>query len=159
MIPPVFPTIETPEGWTRKIEGPRAWLVPNTEKPGARIVLPPLQHRPRNSSPPMYFDRILDQERTRFARVEVTPAITITSRQHYPGLLADLRGFDDKGQPRESRCYAMFASEALFGVIFLQCHPAFFDGIRPAFVQLATTLEIPELDTPPPASMEPWGEL
>lgn len=159
MFSPVFPTIATPEGWQQKIEGPRMWLVPETAKPGARIVIPPLQARARNSSPPMYFDRILDQEKSRFAKVEIKPPIAITSRQHYPGLLADLHGFDDKGQPRESRCYAMFASDALFGVIFLQCHPAYFDQIRPAFVSLATTLEIPELDAPPPASMEPWDEL
>ena len=94
MIPPVFTTIETPDGWTRTIEGPRMWLVPATPKPGARIVIPPLQPRPRNSSPPMYFDRILDQEKGRFAKVDNQPPTTITSRQHYPGLIADLFAFD-----------------------------------------------------------------
>ncbi|MGE0401177.1 MAG: hypothetical protein AB7T06_30995 [Kofleriaceae bacterium] len=155
--PLVFPTFDKPEGWTLETKGPRQWLVSPT--PGARIVIPPVQGRPRNSSPPMYFDRILDQERTRFARVETTTPITITSRQHYPGLLADLHGFEASGVEREARCYVLFATDALFGVMFLQSHPSFFETLRPPFVALAQTMVLPELETPPPASMEPWDEL
>ena len=141
-VAPPFPAVEVPAGWSREAHGPRLWLVPPAL--GGRIVLAPLQARPRNLPPQMFLDRILLQEADRFPRLTQTEPVTVTSRQHYPGLVVDVAALDATDQVIEWRCYALFATERAFGLAFLQAKPARHAELRPVFLTCASTMELPE---------------
>ncbi len=143
---PGFPTVPTPEGWTRSQHGPRVWLVPPT--PGGRIVIPPLQARPKQLPPTMFLDRVLVQERDRFPRLTQTEPVTVTSNAHVPGLVVDVAGLDASDRPLEWRCYALFATQERFALLFLQVAPQRHAELRPVFLALAASVDIPE-DGPP----------
>lgn len=147
----LFPTVEAPAGWVREVKGPREWLVP--PEGNARIVLAPLQARARNSSPPIFFEHVLGLDADRFTRTHA-PAL-VTSAQHYPGLVADLVarfGF-------ERRCFAMYSTSSVIAVMFLQCLDDRWAELRPVFLDVASKVVLPEGVSPPPTTLEPWGEL
>lgn len=144
---PPFPTVEPPAGWTREVRGPRLWLVPPA--PGGRIVLPPLQLRPKNHPPQMFLDRILLQEADRFTKLKQSEPVTMTTKHHDCGLVVDVAALDDQDNVIEWRCYAVFATDVAFAVMFLQAKPACRAELRPLFLACASTLVMPE--SPPRA--------
>jgi len=148
-----FPEVETPVGWTRAVKGPRVWLVP--PEADARIVLAPLQARVRHSSPPMFLDQVLRLEADRFPRPDDARAEIVTSKQHYPGLVADIVS----PTLDEHRCYAVYSTASVLAVMFLQSRPARVAELRPLFLALAASVVLPESEVPPPSKLEPWDEL
>jgi len=147
-----FPTVETPEGWTREVRGPRTWMVPPA--PGGRIVLAPLQGRPKWLHPEVFLERVLLQERERFPKLKQSEPVPVTSVHHVPGLVVDVAALDADDQPTEWRTYALFVTDTLFALTFLQSAPHRFAELRPLFLALAHKVEIP--DTEAPEAAEPY---
>lgn len=143
-VAPPFPAVDTPAGWTREARGPRVWLLPPT--PGGRIVVAPLQARPKNLPPQMFLDRILLQEADRFPRLKQTEPTTVTNRQNYPGLVVDVAVLDANDQVNEWRCYALFATSRAFGLVFLQAKPQRHAELRAIFFTVASGLVMPEAE-------------
>jgi hypothetical protein len=156
-VSPVFPGLELPEGWTREVKGPKLWLVPPA--PGGRIVVPPLQARPRGLPASMFLERVLLQEADRFPRIKQSEPITVTSAQHVPGLFVDVAMLDASDQPTEWRCYVLFATDAAFALLFLQSKPAVIGQLRPVFLELASTVTLPEAAPSEAGALDEYEEL
>lgn len=127
-----YPQLDLPAGWTREVRGPRLWLVP--EGGGGRIVVPPIQMRPRWLAPQVFLEHVLLQERARqFKRA--TP-IEITSHDGQPGICVDVAAVDRAGEAIEWRTYAVFVIERRqLAVLYLQCAPPVFAALRPVFLE------------------------
>ncbi len=145
-VAPGFPTVAKPAGWTHTFSGPRLWLVPPT--PGGRIVVTPLQGRPKWLAPDVFLERVLEQERTRFPRLKQTEPMPVTSKHHTPGLVVDVAALDANDQPTEWRTYAVFVTPVLYALMFLQSAPQRFDELRPIFLTVAFEATIPDWDAP-----------
>lgn len=140
--PVAFPELEVPPGWTREVHGPRLWLVP--DEPGGRIVVPPVQPRPRWLHAEVFLEHVLLQERER--QFKRAAPIAITSRDGAPGICVDVAAVDRAGEAIEWRTYAMFILEPQrrqLALLFLQCAPPRFAALRPVFHALAATVRAP----------------
>jgi hypothetical protein len=151
---PGFPGVETPPGWTREVKGPRVWLVPPTS--GGRIVIAPLQGRPTWLHPDVFLERVLVQERERFPKLKQTDLVPVTSAHHVPGLVVDVAALDAADQPTEWRTYALFATDSLFALLFLQSAPHRFEELRPVFLEHAFRIVLPDGDAPAPVEEAPF---
>jgi len=150
----VFPTVATPDGWTREVKGPRVWLVPPT--PGGRIVIAPLQARSGMSSE-QFLHQVLLQERGRFAQLKQGEPAFVPTKAGVRCTVIDIAGGDD--QPIEWRCYALFTTPIAFGLMFLQVLPARHAELRDVFLAILGDVVVPDADPPPQIAMAPWDEL
>ncbi len=153
-VAPRFPSVETPDGWTREIQGPRVWLVPPTR--GGRIVLPPLQGRASWLRPEVFLERVLLQERDRFVGMKQTDLVPVTSAHQASGLVVDVAALDAAGEPTEWRTYALYMTDTLFALMFLQSAPQRFAELRPLFLQLASTVVMPPGEAPESSADSPF---
>ena len=157
-VAPAYPEVDLPEGWTRETRGPRIWLVP--PEPGGRVVIAPLQARPGGLSPERFLEMILIKERDSVPRLKQTRPIPFTSARDIGGLIVDVAALDEANRPLEWRCYALFATVKVFGLMFAQIAPPRHEELRRAFLAIVETAVLPADEagaaTPP---FEPWDEL